>query len=193
MQEYEKTYAFSAILQKLYRQLALAALQTRMLTYRLFVQPEKKVDVASLLAKQIDVLAVVAARDNNYHDVKIENVPHASSSHNNADIHDRQPIRNKNVSHIESEFTKHLKEQSLSSVSYPLIGEKLVASTWEHIHSALRHARQGNVIVAKLNADIAGSALEEAAHFLNDEEYANLMFQIEQYFADEQKVLFQEM
>lgn len=51
------------------------------------------------------------------------------------------------------------------------MGEKLKDSTWSHIHTALLHARQGDVSNAKLHADIANGALKEAAHYMTEEDY----------------------
>ena len=62
------------------------------------------------------------------------------------------------------------------------MGDKLKKSAWEHVHSAIRYARQENMAMAKLHADIAGHALDEAAHFLKDEEYSELIFEIEESF-----------
>jgi len=51
------------------------------------------------------------------------------------------------------------------------MGEKLKDSTWSHIHTALLHARQGDLSNAKLHADIANGALKEAAHYMTEEDY----------------------
>ena len=51
------------------------------------------------------------------------------------------------------------------------MGEKLKDSTWSHIHTALLHARQGDVSNAKLHADFANSALKAAAQYITEEDY----------------------
>ena len=56
------------------------------------------------------------------------------------------------------------------------MGGQLKKSAWEHVHKAIRYARQADVTMAKLHADIAGHALEEAEHYLKDEECSELVF-----------------
>ena len=47
--------------------------------------------------------------------------------------------------------------------------------------------------IAKLHADIAGHALEEAEHYLKDEEYSELVFEIEECFIKSKKEKEQEV
>lgn len=46
-------------------------------------------------------------------------------------------------------------------------GDKLIQSTWEHIHASIRVAHQGDVKTARLHADLANNALKEAEHYLS--------------------------
>ena len=47
--------------------------------------------------------------------------------------------------------------------------------------------------IAKLHADIAGHALEEAEHYLKDEECSELVFEIEECFIKSKKEKEQEV
>ena len=62
------------------------------------------------------------------------------------------------------------------------MGENLKDSTWSHIHTAMLHARQGNVINAKLHARIANDALKQAAHYLSEEDYKVLCEELTKVF-----------
>ena len=64
-------------------------------------------------------------------------------------------------------------------VSREMSGE-LKKRTWEHIHSALRSARQGDAKVARLHADLANSAFGEAVHYLSGEDTAAFVTEIKQ-------------
>ncbi len=61
----------------------------------------------------------------------------------------------------------------------PSAGEKLMHSTWEHLHASIRYAKAGDKVTARLHAGIMDSALKEAAHFLNDEEYRDFVQKLE--------------
>lgn len=58
-----------------------------------------------------------------------------------------------------------------SAVSLDM-GEKLVHSTWEHIHTSIRVARQGDVKTARMHVELAGNALKEAERYLSAEEFS---------------------
>ena len=67
-----------------------------------------------------------------------------------------------------------------SLTSVPYLGDKLASSAWSHIHSALLHAHQGDIGLARLHADIASQAAKEAAHYMSEEQYEQFMQNIEQ-------------
>ena len=78
------------------------------------------------------------------------------------------PVENKVTDGLSEYFhTTHTHSSFLTET-----GEKLKISTLEHIHTALRYARQGETKTANIHADIASSALKEAAHYLSTQDYA---------------------
>ena len=79
-----------------------------------------------------------------------------------------------------SDFSDYFKSRNGASDTSPYLADKLVNSTWTHIHTAVMHARQGDLVNAKLHAQIANQALKEAAHYMSDEEYAQLSQEIAQ-------------
>jgi hypothetical protein len=62
------------------------------------------------------------------------------------------------------------------------MGEKLKDSTWSHIHTAMLHARKGDIMNAKLHAGIANDALKQAAHYLSEEDYKILCEEVAKAF-----------
>ena len=71
------------------------------------------------------------------------------------------------------------REKPRSSVLQPHLSEKLKKSIREHINTALRFARQGDVSSAKIHANLANNALKEIAHYMSEEEYASFEAEVE--------------
>jgi len=185
MTKKSKNKTLLASLQNLYSKIAMVFLQIRIASYHKVVETNQSFDITDVLDKQVDDLAARAVKVENHSRTVLDNEHQQDSSqHNSEEI--KIESEEKPVS-TESEFAKHLKHRNTSSVNQPYLGEKLTASTWEHIHSAVRYARQGDADTAKLHTEIAGQALEEAGHYLNDKEYSELVLQIEHYFMDSQK------
>lgn len=76
------------------------------------------------------------------------------------------------------ELSKHLKESNRYSGASMDTGDRLVHSTWEHFHAAIRHARQGNTDEARLHMRLTTSAYNEAAHYLPDSAYSRFSNEI---------------
>jgi hypothetical protein len=74
----------------------------------------------------------------------------------------------------------YFKSSQTESVLDPELSEKLKKSTWNHIHTALRLARQGDAGTAKLHLDIASQALKEAAHYMSREEHIAFTVEVEE-------------
>lgn len=62
------------------------------------------------------------------------------------------------------------KSATPTELSSPL-GEKLKRSAWDHTHSAIRLAHQGDYASAKLYADLANNAIHELGHFLSEADF----------------------
>lgn len=69
------------------------------------------------------------------------------------------------------ELSSYFRTRRNGGTVNPHVADSLRDSTWEHIHTALRLAREGNICAAKLHADIANNALKEAAHHMSEEDY----------------------
>ena len=88
---------------------------------------------------------------------------------------------------IENELSKYLRTENLTSVTQPGIVTKLTESVWEHIHAALRIARQGDADKAKLHLDIADQALNEVGHYMSSDDFSRLVSSVEQYLFKSQE------
>ena len=83
------------------------------------------------------------------------------------------------VSTVLDGLAKYFKSGQSEPTIQPHVSEKLKKSTLDHIHTALRHARQGEVTTAKLHADIANQALKEVAHYMSADEYKVFAAEVE--------------
>lgn len=70
------------------------------------------------------------------------------------------------------ELSLHLKESHKYSGVSQDTGNKLMHSTWEHFHAAIRLARQGDIDAARMHIELTNSALKEAANYLPESEYS---------------------
>ena len=77
------------------------------------------------------------------------------------------------------ELSRYFKARSYGSDLHPGIEDRLEHSTWEHIHAALRYARQNNKQSAKVHADIASSACKELMHYMSEDRYLALLKEIQ--------------
>lgn len=173
-----------ATLKSLQMQLGMVFTRFRSGAYRLFVSPGKCVDITSILNKKIDELADSAMAQKTTVSSPSSETPSAKPAQQ-----PQLPAANVSPGHgkttnVESDFSRYLRQRKSSEVSASGMGDKLKASAWEHIHSAIRCARHGDVASARLHSDIAGHALEEAAHYLPDAEYAELVLKVEKYFIE---------
>jgi len=176
-------HALLSTLKKLYSHLAMVLVQMRSYSYR---KSSHAFDITSILNSKVDDLVVHATRENTSLDKKTEKVQQSNLTHSKIQTEYSQKEKSEKVLDAESEFAKHLQQRKSISVTQPHMGDKLKKSAWEHIHSAIRYAKQGKADTAKMHTDIAGHAIEEAGHYLNDEEYSELVYQIEDYFTKSQ-------
>ena len=169
-------------LQSLYSKLFNAILHMRMHSYRSTVKSNNNVEITTLLNKQVAELATSSAKNTMAPDKVNEKKLTSELSFSKKDKNYHEVDLD-----MESEFSKYLNQKKSSAIIHPHMGEQLKKSAWEHIHKAIRYARQADVTTAKLHADIAGHALEEAEHYLKNEEYSKLVFEIEECFIKSKK------
>jgi hypothetical protein len=178
----ENDRSLLSILKGLYSQLSeisLGLTQVRMNTYK--NEAKAPSNITTILHKQIDDLSAKAISEN----TRILGVPAVQSIEESYSKNKRtKEAKVENVSGVESEFAKHVKQRRPPSITQPQMGENLKSSVWEHIKAAIRHAKNGDVETAKLHTNIAGAALEEAGHYMGNDDYSKLVLQIESYFSE---------
>jgi len=79
------------------------------------------------------------------------------------------------------ELAKYFKARTKGDEFHPPIREKLEHSVWEHIHSTIRCARQGDKTNAKMHLNIATAACKELAHYMDEDEYRAFVAHAEDY------------
>jgi len=82
--------------------------------------------------------------------------------------------------HILSRLSNHLSSKNNANETNPAIRDKLEKSIWEHIHKAIRYARENNNAYARVNADIANNALKVIANYMTDKQFQLLFSKIKQ-------------
>lgn len=166
----------------LYRKVSIFAVRIRMRSYRQHVKCDTTLNITALLKKQISDITV-NSNDNIKDSSNNSKEPHLFNQ-TFSNVENDQESGRETINTVDSEFANYLKQNKSSLIVHPYMGDKLKKSAWEHIHSTIRHARLGHSEMATLHTDIAGHALEEAAHYMKDEEYSELIFDIEECFKD---------
>lgn len=99
--------------------------------------------------------------------------------------HDQAPFSRDASSKVElGELSVHLKDSHKYSGVSLGTGDKLMQSTWEHLHASIRFARQGDVKTARLHAELTRNALNEAAHYLPEPVYSRFSEDVVKAIAD---------
>lgn len=171
-------------LKNLYGKLSALLTGIRMRSYHVLTDSKNSFDITSVLNKQVDEYVAQHQPEKRLNSIQADKEEPGNVATIKSEAKLNNDMLQSQSSGTESAFAKHLKHRESSSVSQPRMGDNLKASAWEHIHKAIRFAKQGEVENAKLHTNIAGQALEEAGHYLNDKDYADLVFEIENYFTD---------
>ena len=94
----------------------------------------------------------------------IKNTPHVTTL---------DDYKNPNSPNIINPLSDYLKNKRYIDSSHSKVADKLISSTWDHFHAAIREAKQGKTKTAKMHVDVANYAMKEVAHFVPEEEYQN--------------------
>jgi hypothetical protein len=165
-------------LQRLYARITSLVLHKRMGSYRDEAGSVADHDLATLLSDHIDRLAAPGPANS-------ENIPPQVSAQTAQTVtQNPSPGRPDSVRQVSivkrtfNELGRYFKTSRTESILDPELSEKLKQSTWNHIHTALRLARQGEAANAKLHLDIASQALKEAAHYMSREEHITFTVEV---------------
>ena len=167
-------------LQKLYTSISSLMLHKRMDSYREEAGNLADRDLGNLLSDDIDRLSVTepADSDKTQPQVSLHSAPAATHSPSRGRRHSAHKVSI--VSRTFNGLGRYFRSNRKDSVLDPELSEKLKQSTWNHIHTALRLARQGETVNAKLHLDIANQALKEAAHYMSREEHIAFTVEVEE-------------
>ena len=85
--------------------------------------------------------------------------------------HNTQLADNAHAETLDSTLSDYFKKHTASSRLATPLGEKLKTSAWNHTHSAIRFAHQGDFASAKLHAELANNAIHELGHYMPEEDF----------------------
>jgi hypothetical protein len=167
-------------LQRLYARIASLVLEKRMGSYREEAGSVADHRLSTLLSDHIDRLAESRPANG----VKAQGKAPEDEVHtatHNLSLGRRQSEHQASImSRTLSGLGRYFRSNRTESVLDPEMSKKLKKSTWTHIHTAIRLARQGDARTAKLHLDIASQALQEAGHYMPKEEHIAFTVEIEE-------------
>lgn len=119
-----------------------------------------------------------------YIDEIIENNKHRQSqvTHSVTVVYTNMNHRPKHLAHIDhqevGDLSRYFKQINNESANHNRIEEKLQKSTIDHMHAAVRFARDNDKRNAIMHADIACSSCKELAHFMEKERHKEFITQL---------------
>jgi len=168
-------------LYKLYYKLCDRDLRKRMSIYHRNTSANDTPDISTSVKNNFDKLAP----DSKPSSAAASSVAVKSSNKSAKPSSEKQPSTQPGwLNKVVSGFNRPKNKFASKIAPNQYMGEKLKDSTWSHIHTALLHARQGDVSNAKLHADIANDALKEAAHYMTEEDYKVLCAEVAKAFKE---------
>ena len=151
-------------IRKVHLKISLIVLHKHVLNYRKEVHPVTGLgeEIRSSIEHLIqDAILNINGQSNKNDSTDYESLANRSSRSTYA-----QSISRKEL----GELAKYFKERNNKSI-FNSLEEKLEKSTIDHMHEAIRYARQGDERNAHMHADIASSSCEELSHFMNKEQH----------------------
>jgi hypothetical protein len=70
-----------------------------------------------------------------------------------------------------NEFSRYLHDSNVPGETGLPICDHLREATWEHIHTSLRLAHEGETMNARMHADFADTAMKELSHYCAEDEF----------------------
>ncbi len=153
----------------LFSKVSLLDLQKRTHTYKQQANGNMQQDIATPLTDCIDKLAACHKAPES----PILSTGEGEFLEGNTPVESTQVVNTQTapVDGMPNDLSENMKSHSQHTSSDSYISDKLKASTWSHIHTAILRAREGDAKTAKLHADIANHAMKEAGHYMEDAEF----------------------
>jgi hypothetical protein len=175
-----KINALLHALQKLYARITSLVLHQRMRSYREEAGNVSEHDLATLLSDHIDRLAAPGSPNSGKIQPQVSERKAQTATQNPSPRRPHSGHQSSILSRTFNELGRYFKSSRTQPVLDPELSKKLQTSAWNHIHTALRLARQGEARTAKLHLDIASQALKEAAHYMSREEHLAFTVEVEE-------------
>ena len=169
----DKYHQLLRALHQLYAHVGFLHVQKKLQRHRGGSLQIKKYDISPQLHEHIGRLAETARPSETCSlPVRKQLAPRTSAKHT--------PSRSLNLSSSMSEHVKNFfrRDRHITAVDRH-VGDKLKTSAWNHMRTALRMARQGQLNSARIHANIAAQAVREVAHFVPEDEYEVFSKEIE--------------
>lgn len=175
-----KINALLHALQRLYARITSLLLHKRMGSYREEAGSVADHDLTTLLSDHIDRLAEPRPANSGKSPRRVSGDDVHTATQNSTPGRPHAVHRVSIVSRTLNALGRYFKSGQTKTVLDPELSKKLKKSAWDHIHTALRLARQGDARTAKLHLDIASQALKEAAHYMSREEHIAFTVEVEE-------------
>ncbi|MCW8887613.1 MAG: hypothetical protein OQK25_00965 [Gammaproteobacteria bacterium] len=157
----------------LYSDVVLIIFKRRIDSYRTRAQANDGSEIHRNLSAQIDKLSAAERKSNDgVGEVDVPSVTGTIES-----IKKAHSI--KNLFRMWNSLGGYFRKSPRGSTSNSHMGTRLKESVWDHVHAALRLARQGKVEQARFHTDIVHSGLKEVGHYLDEEEFKAFSDEIE--------------
>jgi hypothetical protein len=127
--------------------------------------------VENLLSERMEKLVAVSEREGK--GFKGEATP--GTLHSPPSVGAQRSHRRPPEGAAEPEFTQHFHDRGADELVGASVGEKIKSRALEHMNKALLLARKGDRENARLHADIANSAVKEAARYMSEGEYGEFV------------------
>jgi len=154
-------------LQKLYADFTLKSLHRRIQSNQLLKHTNSTADISKPITKHVHHLA-----DNHQKSApkttRVKSILKAEKTRQHTTHNDDKKTSSENIIKPLSDYLKN--KTSIDSTNAG-VADKLMLSTWDHFHAAIREGRQGNRDAATMHADIANHAMKEATHYLTKEDF----------------------
>jgi len=159
------------LIQKMHFKISLIVLHKQVLNYR------KNINRNSGLSEAIRSSIKFIIQD------AVLNI-NGQNNHNNSEMYESLVYKYNRPACVQSinreelgELAKYFKNRNTKAV-FNSIEIRLEKSTVDHMHEAIRYARQGDERNAHMHADIASCSCEELSHFIDKEQYRDFVVQI---------------
>jgi len=180
-----KIISYSSIIhaiERIYIKISLTILHRRVNTYHKKTQLSEKSDNNDIKPTLIECIDEIIDTEHIEH-LHAVDYSLLSNSATTPYVHLQYPALKPHVVNKNNvgELSKYFKARNNGSDLHPDIMEKLEHSTWEHLHTAVRYARQHENKNAKMHVDIACSACKELSHYMPEEQYKVFVTEIEKH------------